>query len=86
VPGEAPGRSLLRMPVFVPHSRTTSIRILVYDLSMTTLSFATQNQTTFKKAWATALRKAGVAYFRLYDVRSTYATRLSTGGVGSTLR
>ena len=27
------------------------------------------------------LRKAGVPYFRLYDLRSTYATRLSAGGV-----
>jgi integrase len=27
------------------------------------------------------LRKAGVAHFRLYDLRSTYATRLSAGGV-----
>ena len=29
----------------------------------------------------TTLRKAGVPYFRLYDLRSTYATRLSAGGV-----
>ena len=34
----------------------------------------------FKKPWQTALRKAGIAYFRLYDLRSTYATRLSAGG------
>ena len=27
------------------------------------------------------LRRAGVPYFRLYDLRSTYATRLSAGGV-----
>jgi integrase len=27
------------------------------------------------------LRKAKVAYFRIYDLRSTYATRLSAGGV-----
>jgi integrase len=38
-------------------------------------------QQSFKKAWGTALRKAGVPYFRLYDLRSTYATRLSAGGV-----
>ena len=31
--------------------------------------------------WRTTLRKAGVPYFRLYDLRSTYATRLSAGGV-----
>jgi hypothetical protein len=29
----------------------------------------------------TTLRKAGVPYFRIYDLRSTYATRLSAGGV-----
>ena len=26
------------------------------------------------------MRKAGIPYFRLYDLRSTYATRLSAGG------
>jgi len=34
-----------------------------------------------KKVWRTALRKAQVSYFRIYDLRSTYATRLSAGGV-----
>jgi integrase len=38
-------------------------------------------QQSFRKVWATTLRKAGVAYFRLYDLRSTYASRLSSGGV-----
>lgn len=38
-------------------------------------------QTTFKKIWERVLRKAGVPYFRLYDLRSTHATRLSAGGV-----
>ena len=41
----------------------------------------TGHQTEFKKTWATTLRKAGVRYFRLYDLRSTFATRLSSGGV-----
>ena len=41
----------------------------------------TGHQTAFKKVWSTTLRKAGVEYFRLYDLRSTYATRLSAGGV-----
>ena len=41
----------------------------------------TGHQTEFKKTWQTTLRKAGVPYFRLYDLRSTYATRLSSGGV-----
>ena len=38
-------------------------------------------QTNFRKPWEIALRKAGIPYFRLYDLRSTYATRLSAGGV-----
>jgi integrase len=38
-------------------------------------------QASFKKVWATTLRKAGIPYFRIYDLRSTYATRLSAGGV-----
>lgn len=40
-----------------------------------------EHQAEFKKAWATTLRRAGVPHFRLYDLRSTYATRLSAGGV-----
>jgi len=39
------------------------------------------HQTEFKGAWRTALRRAGIPYFRLYDLRSTYATRLSAGGL-----
>ena len=38
-------------------------------------------QASFKKVWRTTLERAGVAYFRIYDLRSTYATRLSAGGV-----
>jgi hypothetical protein len=34
-------------------------------------------QASFKKVWATTLRKARVPYFRIYDLRSTYAARLS---------
>ena len=34
-----------------------------------------------RTAWRKALNRAGVSYFRLYDLRSTYATRLSAGGV-----
>jgi len=34
-----------------------------------------------KEIWRAALRKAEVPYFRIYDLRSTYATRLSAGGV-----
>jgi integrase len=39
------------------------------------------HQTTFKTAWRAMLRRAKVPYFRIYDLRSTYATRLSAGGV-----
>ena len=38
-------------------------------------------QASFKRIWRTTLERAGVAYFRIYDLRSTYATRLSAGGV-----
>ena len=38
-------------------------------------------QASFKQIWRTTLERAGVPYFRLYDLRSTYATRLSAGGV-----
>jgi integrase len=38
-------------------------------------------QQTFKNVWKTTLRRGGVQYFRLYDLRSTYATRPSAGGV-----
>jgi integrase len=41
----------------------------------------TGHQTEFKKAWRATLQRASVPYFRLYDLRSTYATRLSAGGV-----
>lgn len=39
------------------------------------------HQRTFMTVWHLALRRAGVSYFRIYDLRSTYATRLSAGGV-----
>jgi len=38
-------------------------------------------QKTFKTVWHATLRRAGIRYFRIYDLRSTYATRLSAGGV-----
>ena len=38
-------------------------------------------QKSLKRVWRTTLQKAGVPYFRIYDLRSTYATRLSAGGV-----
>jgi integrase len=41
----------------------------------------TGHETTFKTAWAAPLRRSKVRYFRIYDLRSTCATRLSAGGV-----
>jgi integrase len=39
------------------------------------------HQRTFRTAWHKTLKRAGIPYFRIYDLRSTYATRLSAGGV-----
>ena len=38
-------------------------------------------QKSVKKVWCLTLRRAKIPYFRIYDLRSTYATRLSAGGV-----
>ncbi len=42
---------------------------------------STGHLKTLKCVWRKTLRRAGVPYFRIYDLRSTYATRLSAGGV-----
>jgi integrase len=42
---------------------------------------ATGYQRTLRTVWRRTLRRAKVPYFRIYDFRSTYATRLSAGGV-----
>jgi integrase len=39
------------------------------------------HRTALKTVWQKTLRRAKVPYFRIYDLRSTYATRLSAGGV-----
>ena len=39
------------------------------------------HQRTVKTVWSATLRRAKVPHFRIYDLRSTYATRLSAGGV-----
>ena len=39
------------------------------------------HQKSIKTVWRLVLRRADVRYFRIYDLRSTYATRLSAGGV-----
>ncbi len=42
---------------------------------------STNHLKSVRTAWRNALRRAAVPYFRIYDLRSTYATRLSAGGV-----
>src|SRR5882672_2302530 len=39
------------------------------------------HQKTLKTVWSVTLRRATIPYFRIYDLRSTYATPLSAGGV-----
>jgi integrase len=41
----------------------------------------TGHLTKLKTVWRKTLRRAKIPYFRIYDLRSTYATRLSAGGV-----
>ena len=40
------------------------------------------HQTALKTVWQKTLRRAKVPYFRIYDLRSTYATRLSASWEG----
>src|SRR3989442_246764 len=40
-------------------------------------------QRSLRTVWRLTLKRAKVAYFRIYDLRSTYATRLSAGGVAA---
>ena len=37
--------------------------------------------TSFKKIWASTLERAGLRYFSIYELRHSFATRLSAGGV-----
>src|SRR5437879_7347620 len=37
--------------------------------------------TNLRKVWAGTLKRAGVPYFALYELRHTFETRLSAGGV-----
>ena len=41
----------------------------------------TGHQVELKTVWQKTLLRAKVPYFRIYDLRSTYATRLRAGGV-----
>lgn len=38
-------------------------------------------QYSLRTSWRLTLKRAKIPYFRIYDLRSTYATRLSAGGV-----
>jgi integrase len=42
---------------------------------------STGHHKNLRKTWQRTLARAKVPYFRIYDLRSTYATRLSAGGV-----
>ena len=44
-------------------------------------SSSTGYQYSLRTAWRLTLKRAKIPYFRIYDLRSTYATRLSAGGV-----
>jgi len=37
--------------------------------------------TTLKRSWTSSLKRAGIEHFALYELRHTFATRLSAGGV-----
>ena len=39
------------------------------------------HMTNLRKVWAGTLKRAGVPYFAPYELRHTFATRLSAGGV-----
>jgi integrase len=39
------------------------------------------HQRSLRTVWRLTLKRAAISYFRIYDLRSTYATRLSAGGV-----
>jgi integrase len=51
------------------------------DLLFPSAETSTKHLRSVKTAWRNTLRRAGIPYFRIYDLRSTYATRLSAGGV-----
>jgi integrase len=39
------------------------------------------HQKTLKTVWHATLRRAGVRYFRIYDLRSTYAIRSAAAAI-----
>jgi len=70
----------------LPHAMPFSAAGSDGDRGKQSLSFpseksATGSQRSLRTAWRLTLRRAKIPYFRIYDLRSTYATRLSAGGV-----
>lgn len=41
----------------------------------------TVHQQSVRKTWATALKKAGIPFFPIYNLRATFANRLAAAGV-----
>ena len=42
---------------------------------------AKPDMSNINKSWTATLRRAGIQHFSLYELRHTFATRLSAGGV-----
>ena len=53
----------------------------VYLFPTTKPKSAKLHLTTLKTTWAATLKRAGIPHFSLYELRHTFATRLSAGGV-----
>jgi integrase len=66
---------------------TRVIALFLRSLGSSRQCFSTRrgNQRRLDKwsrsGWKLTLKRAGIPYFRIYDLRSTYAARLSAGGV-----
>jgi integrase len=53
----------------------------VQSVSVSKCENPSGHQRTLKTVWSATLRRAKILHFGIYDLRSTYATRLSAGGV-----
>jgi len=52
-----------------------------YLFPSTRKNSARPHLTTVSKGWARMLKRAGLRHFSMYELRYTFATRLSAGGV-----
>ena len=52
-----------------------------WAISLSKRTNSSGHHKNVRKTWQRTLAQAKVPYFRIYDLRSTYATRLSAGGV-----